>query len=138
MGWKEEQKRALEKRRSEGKTAVRRFVDEFNMHFGKDSRDAIRHVQRELRNSWSQRVAELQRSATEALAAAQEAATSSESDTGARSRAETDLKSLASLQARVEDLSAHLERTRAAGLSAGASGGVAAVPAAATAAKAAT
>ncbi|MFC5139716.1 dynamin family protein [Actinomycetospora rhizophila] len=134
MGWKEEQKRALEKRRSEGKTAVRRFVDEFNMHFGKDSRDAIRHVQRELRNSWSQRVAELQRSATEALAAAQEAAKSSESDTGARSRAETDLQSLASLKARVEDLSAHLERTRAAGLSAGA----AAVPAGAAAAKAAT
>jgi len=119
MGWKEEQKRALEKRRSEAKNAVRRFVDEFNMHFGKDSRDAIRHVQRELRNAWSQRVAELQRSSTEALAAAQDAAKSSESDVGARSRAETDLKSLASLQARVEDLSAHLERTRSSGLSAG-------------------
>ncbi|GAA4925186.1 dynamin family protein [Actinomycetospora succinea] len=119
MGWKEEQKRALEKRRSEAKTAVRRFVDEFNMHFGKDSRDAIRHVQRELRNAWSQRVSELQRSSTEALAAAQEAAKSSESDVGARSRAETDLQSLASLMARVEDLSAHLERTRAGGLSGG-------------------
>lgn len=119
MGWKEEQKRALEKRRSEGKAAVRRFVDEFNLHFGKDSRDAVRHVQRELRNAWSQRVAELQRSATEALAAATEAAKSSESDTGARSRAETDLASLAALKARVEDLSAHLERTRASGLAAG-------------------
>jgi len=120
-GWKEERKRALEKRRSEAKSAVRRFVDEFNLHFGKDSRDAVRHVQRELRNAWTQRVTELQRSATEALAAAQdaakEAAKSGESDAGARSRAETDLASLASIRARVEDLSAHLERTAATGLS---------------------
>ncbi|GAA4874756.1 dynamin family protein [Actinomycetospora straminea] len=138
MGWKEEQKRALEKRRSEAKAAVRRFVDEFNLHFGKDSRDAVRHVQRELRNAWSQRVAELQRSATEALAAATEAAKATESDTGARSRAETDLQSLAALKARVEDLSAHLERTRASGLAAGTPApAVAAAPAKAAPAKAA-
>ena len=46
--------------------AVRKFVDEFNNQVGKDSRDAIRHVQRELRTAWTARVAELQRSSAAA------------------------------------------------------------------------
>lgn len=111
-GFREERKRQLEKRRSEGKAAVRKFVDEFTFHVGKDSRDAVRHVQRELRTAWSQRVAELQRSSAEALAAAQSAARTGESDAGARERAESDLKSLGLVRGRVADLSAHLERTR--------------------------
>ncbi|MBC3190527.1 dynamin family protein [Pseudonocardia sp. C8] len=111
-GFREERKRQLEKRRNEAKQTVRRFVDEFQMQVGKDSRDAIRHVQRELRGAWSERVAELQRSAAAGLAAAQEAARTGESDAGARERIESDLASLAMLRARLDDLAAHLQRVR--------------------------
>src|SRR6201996_3909702 len=65
-GLKDERRRRLEQRRVEAKAAVRRFVDDFNMQVGKDSRDAVRHVLRELRNAWADRVSELQRSASEA------------------------------------------------------------------------
>jgi hypothetical protein len=114
LGYREERKRQLERRRQEAKTAVRRAVDEFNLHVGKDSRDAIRHVQRELRTAWSDRVSELQRSAAAALSAAQAEAKGGESDAGARERIESDLAVLQRLQARIEDLRAHLERTRTA------------------------
>lgn len=112
FGLKEERKRQAERRRSEAKTAVRRFVDEFNLQLGKDSRDAIRHVQRELRNAWSDRVGELQRSAAEGLAAAQQAAKGSEADASTRERIESDLASMAMLRARVDDVVGHLERSR--------------------------
>ncbi|MDN5919750.1 MAG: dynamin family protein [Pseudonocardia sp.] len=111
-GMRDERKRQVDKRRGEAKAVVRRFVDEFGMQVGKDSRDAIRHVQRELRNAWSERVGELQRSAAAGLAAAQESARSGESDAGARERIETDLASLAMLRARLDDLTGHLQRIR--------------------------
>jgi chromosome segregation ATPase len=114
FGFKEQRKQQLERRRGEAKNTVRRFVDEFNMQIGKDSRDAIRHVQRELRNAWSERVTELQRSAADGLAAAQQAAQTSESDASTRERLENDQKSMGMLRARVTDLQAHLERAQAA------------------------
>jgi GTPase SAR1 family protein len=114
FGLKEQRKQQLERRRNEAKNTVRRFVDEFNMQIGKDSRDAIRHVQRELRNAWSDRVSELQRSTADGLAAAQQAAQSTENDASARERLENDRKSMAMLRARVADLQAHLDRAQAA------------------------
>lgn len=111
-GYREERKRQLEKRRNDAKQTVRRFVDEFQMQVGKDSRDAIRHVQRELRAAWTERVAELQRAAAAGLAAAQESARTGESDAGARDRIESDLASLAMLRARLDDLAGHLDRVR--------------------------
>ncbi len=75
IGLKDERRRQLEQRRGEAKVAVRRFVDDFNLQVGKDSRNAVRHVQRELRTAWADRVSELQRSASEALAAAQASGT---------------------------------------------------------------
>ncbi|RZT84325.1 dynamin family protein [Pseudonocardia sediminis] len=118
-GLKDERRRQLEKRRSEAKAAVRRFVDEFQMQVGKDSRDAIRHVQRELRTAWTERVSELQRSAAAGLAAAQESARTGESDVGARERIANDLASLAMLRARLDDLAGHLERVRGEPVTAG-------------------
>jgi hypothetical protein len=110
-GFKDERRRRLEQRRGEAKTAVRRFVDDFNLQVGKDSRDAVRHVQRELRNAWADRVSELQRSASEALAAAQASRTDTESAAAQRGRIDTDLASLALLRARMDDLAAHRQRT---------------------------
>ena len=91
--------------------AVRRFVDDFNLQVGKDSRDAVRHVQRELRNAWADRVSELQRTASEALVAAQASRTDTESAGAQRERLDADMASLALLRARVDDLAAHRQRT---------------------------
>jgi hypothetical protein len=112
-GLKDERRRHLEQRRGEAKTAVRRFVDDFNLQVGKDSRDSVRHVQRELRTAWADRVSELQRSATEALAAAQASRTDTESASAQREHIDADLASLALLRARMEDLAAHRQRTEA-------------------------
>jgi hypothetical protein len=110
-GLMDERRRRLEQRRGEAKAAVRRFVDDFNLQVGKDSRDAVRHVLRELRNAWADRVSELQRSASEALAAAQASGTDTESAGAQRERIDTDLASLALLRARMDDLAAHRQRT---------------------------
>ena len=112
-GIKEERRRQLERRRSEAKMAVRRFVDDFNLQVGKDSRDAVRHVQRELRTAWSDRVGELQRSANEALSAAQQAVKGGESESGQRERLEDDLRTLSTLRARLDDLAEHRRRVEA-------------------------
>jgi GTPase SAR1 family protein len=105
-GFMDERKRQLEKRRTSAKTAVRRFVDEFNLQVGKDSRDAMRTVQRELRDAYSARVEELQRSLTEALAAAKKAVVADESETGELKRLEADIEALEVLGRRADELTA--------------------------------
>lgn len=111
-GLKAERKRAMEQRRAEAKQSVRKFVDEFQNQVGKDSRDAVRHVQRELRTAWTERIAELQRSAAAGLAAAQEAAKAGANDSDARARVERDIALMHRLRARLDDLAGHLGRTR--------------------------
>ena len=110
-GLMDDRRRKLEQRRAEAKVTVRRFVDDFNLQVGKDSRDAVRHVQRELRSACADRVTELQRSASEALAAAQTSVASTESASKQRERIDSDLATLASLRARMDDLAAHRRRT---------------------------
>ncbi|MGZ4109234.1 MAG: hypothetical protein ACXVP7_06065, partial [Actinomycetota bacterium] len=68
-----ERTRALASRRQEAKTVVRQYVDELTFQVGKDSRDAVRHAQRDLRDFFLERVDETERSIAEALASAQEA-----------------------------------------------------------------
>ena len=110
-GLMDERRRRLEQRRGEAKAAVRRFVDDFNLQVGKDSRDAVRHVQRELRSACADRVSELQRSASEALAAAQASVADTKAAGAQRERIDSDLVTLASLRARMDDLAAHRQRT---------------------------
>ena len=71
---KEERKRQLTMRRQQSKQAVRRYLDEVSFAMNKDSRDAIRRVQRELRDEFAERAEQLQRSTREALVAAESAA----------------------------------------------------------------
>ena len=66
--------RELTSRRQQAKTAMRRYIDDVNFHVGKDFRDTIRHLQRELRETFSARAEEVQRSAAESLAAVQQGA----------------------------------------------------------------
>ncbi|MGW5720273.1 dynamin family protein [Amycolatopsis sp. NPDC003865] len=103
-GFADERKRQLEKRRGLAKTAVRRFVDEFNLQVGKDSRDAMRTVQRELRDAYSARVEELQRSLTEALANAKKAVVDDDAEAAELKRLEADIEALEVLGRRADEL----------------------------------
>ena len=91
-----EKKRQLTSRRAQAKNAIRRYCDEVSFRVGKDSRDTLRRIQRELRDHYSARAEELNRSTTQALAAATEAVKRS---TGEREK-------------RLRDLDAELGRLR--------------------------
>ena len=91
-----EKKRQLTTRRAQAKNAVRRYCDEVSFRVGKDSRDTLRRIQRELRDHYSARGDELNRSTSQALAAATEAVKRS---TGEREK-------------RLRDLDAELSRLR--------------------------
>ena len=73
-GLRAEKKRQLTQRRSQAKNAVRRYCDEVSFRVGKDSRDTLRRIQRQLRDHYSARAEELNRSTAQALQSATEAA----------------------------------------------------------------
>ncbi|HEX6358430.1 dynamin family protein [Actinophytocola sp.] len=73
-GLREEKKRQIQKRRTEAKNAARRYCDKITFVAGKDSRDTLRRVQRELRDHYTALAEELNRSNARALTAATEAA----------------------------------------------------------------
>jgi dynamin family protein len=85
-GLRDEKKRQLLQRRSQAKNAMRRYCDEVNFVMGKDSRDTLRRIQRQLRDHYSGLAEELSRSTTEALAAASEAANRGQAERGRRLR----------------------------------------------------
>jgi hypothetical protein len=68
---KEERERHLMMRRNQTKQAMRRYVDDLTFLMSKDSRDTLRHIQRNLRDAFTTRAEELQRSINETLNAAQ-------------------------------------------------------------------
>jgi GTPase Era involved in 16S rRNA processing len=96
---REEKERQLTMRRSQAKNAVRRYCDEVTFVAGKDSRDTLRRIQRQLRDHYSARAEELNKSNAQALAAATEAAK--------RGQAER--------EKRLKDLDAELARLRTLG-----------------------
>ncbi len=73
-GLKDEKERQLNQRRSQAKNATRKYCDEVSFQVSKDSKDTLRRVQRQLRDHYSTRAEELNRSTQEALKAASEAA----------------------------------------------------------------
>ncbi|MGH9227757.1 MAG: dynamin family protein [Acidimicrobiales bacterium] len=94
---RQEKERQLTLRRNNAKTAHRRYADEVSFVVMKDARDTLRRVQRQLRDFYSARAEELQKTTNEALAAAQTAA---RSDASTRDR-------------RLRDVNAELERIAA-------------------------
>jgi hypothetical protein len=94
---RDESRRLLDRRRMEAKNTVRRYVDDVSFQVGKQSRDMLRHVQRELRDHFMARSEELVRSAQESLIVAERAA-----QAGAAER-----------EQRIADLKAELERIAA-------------------------
>ena len=94
---RDEGRRLLDRRRMEAKNIVRRYVDDVTFQVGKQSRDMLRHMHRDLRDHFMARSDELVRSAQEALIAAERAV-----DSGDAER-----------QQRIADLNAELERIAA-------------------------
>jgi hypothetical protein len=77
-GLRDEKKRQLALRQSQAKNSIRRYGDEVQFLIGKDSRDTLRRIQRQLRDHYSSRAEELNRSSAEALKKANAAAKQSQ------------------------------------------------------------
>jgi GTPase Era involved in 16S rRNA processing len=104
---KEERKRQLTMRRQQTKQAVRRYLDEVSFAVNKESRDAIRSVQRELRDEFTERAEQLQRSTREALVAAETAARQTTQQAQSRLKAiDTELGRLATVRKAADELAA--------------------------------
>jgi hypothetical protein len=81
---KDEKERALAQRRQTAKNAIRKYTDEVTFLAGADSRTMLRRIHRQLRDHFTSRAEELQRSTTEALQASQQAAQRDQADRKAR------------------------------------------------------
>ncbi len=68
---KEERERHLAMRRNQARQAMRRYIDDLQFLMSKDSRDTLRQIQRNLRDTFNARADELSRSITDSLNAAQ-------------------------------------------------------------------
>lgn len=102
-GLREEKKRQVQRRRAEARNAVRRYCDEVAFVAGKDSRDTLRRVQRQLRDHYSALAEELNRSNAQALAGASEAAKRTQADREQRLRdVESELTRVRQLRQRAQ------------------------------------
>jgi hypothetical protein len=101
--YRDEKNRALAQRRSQAKNAHRKYTDELAFAVGKDARDTVRRIQRQLRDQFSARAEELYRSTTDALHKAQQAI---EADAKTRTKrlpdVEAELGRIRGLRAEVE------------------------------------
>jgi len=77
---REDRKSRLKRQRAEAQMLLRRQVDDVIFHVGKECRDRLRQVQRLLRDHFSEVAAELHRSLSESIQAAQTAANTEGSD----------------------------------------------------------
>ncbi|WP_300018419.1 dynamin family protein [Pseudonocardia sp.] len=102
---REEQQRQLARRKADAKAAVRKHLDEIVFQVGKDSRDMLRQVQRQLRDHFTSLAEELQTSVDASVKAAQTAVSSDENVRRARIRdLEAELDRIASLEKRARAL----------------------------------
>lgn len=105
-----EKKRQLLSQRNQGKGAVRRYADEVTFTVGKDSRDAVRTIHRQLRDHFTTRAEELHRSTTEALQAVQKAIAGDDAERQSRRRTvEAELARIDALRRRVCSLAPDLD-----------------------------
>ena len=113
---RDEKERQLMMRRSQAKQAHRKYTDEVGFVVGKDSRDTMRRVQRQLRDFFAARAEELHRSTQESLAAAQQAAKSDQATRQQRLRDVTaEIERIGSLRKRAAELAPELVATESAG-----------------------
>jgi Dynamin family len=81
---RDERQRQVTYRRQQAKVAARKYVDEIAFLVGKDSRDALRQTQRQLRDAFQSRAASIHRSTEVALDAAERASRLAPPDRAAR------------------------------------------------------
>lgn len=86
---RDEKHRVIERRRSEAKAALRRYIDEVQFQVGTESREMLRKLQRELRDHFTAQAEELGRSLQESVRAAENAMRADEND---RTQRATDLR----------------------------------------------
>jgi hypothetical protein len=102
---REERKRQLTIRRQQMKQVIRKYLDDISFAAGKSSRDAVKLVQRDLRNEFTERAEQLQRSTREALAAAEAAARETLDAAKARQRdVQAELDRIAKVRSAADDL----------------------------------
>jgi len=101
----DERRRVVTRRQAEAKTVVRRYVDDVTFQVGKDSRDMLRGVQRDLRDHFTDLAEQLARTLKESLTATERSVTASKEDRARRvAEIDTELARLEELQARVRTL----------------------------------
>lgn len=116
---KQEKERQLTMRRNQAKSAHRKYTDEVNFVVMKDARDTLRRVQRQLRDFYSTRAQELQKTTNDALAAAKQAAQSDKSTKESRLRdVNAELGRVASLRKKALELAPDVAAMTGSGASA--------------------
>jgi hypothetical protein len=70
---REEKQRQLNQRRMQAKQAVRRYTDDVQFGVTKDCQDNLRRIRNQLRDFYTTRAEDLNKSTTESLAAAEQA-----------------------------------------------------------------
>jgi hypothetical protein len=79
-GFTDDRRRVFAKRQAEAKAAVRRYADDVIFQAGKESRELLRRVQRDLRDYYIDRAEETNRSLKESLTAAEQSARASQEE----------------------------------------------------------
>lgn len=98
-GFTDERRRVYTKRQAEAKAAIRRYADDVIFQAGKDSRELLRRVQRDLRDYYTDRAEETNRSLKESLASAERSVRSSTAERDRRlTEIPVELKRLSSLR----------------------------------------
>jgi hypothetical protein len=101
----DERRRIVARRQAEAKTSVRRYVDDVTFQVGKDSRDMLRGVQRDLRDHFTELAEQLHRSLRESLATAERSVTTTQAERDERlGQLATEIAALERLQERVRTL----------------------------------
>ncbi|AXY53798.1 dynamin family protein [Rhodococcus ruber] len=103
--YRDDKQARIAKRRADAKVAVRKFTDDVGFQVGKESKDRLRLIQRQLRDHFTELAEQTLRSLSESLRAAQEAATVEEAQRQRRvAELETHVRALTALRERAAQL----------------------------------
>jgi hypothetical protein len=97
----DDRRRVFAKRQADAKAAIRRYADDVIFQGGKESRELLRRVQRDLRDYYTERAEETNRSLKESLASAEKSVRASKDEQARRlTEIPVELKRLADLRDR--------------------------------------
>ncbi|MFZ2526091.1 MAG: dynamin family protein [Rhodococcus sp. (in: high G+C Gram-positive bacteria)] len=103
--YRDDKQARVAKRRVDAKTAIRRFTDDVGFQVGKESKDRLRSIQRQLRDHFTELADQTLRSVSESLRAVQEAAALEQQQRHQRAdELEEKLKTLVALRERAREL----------------------------------